>query len=415
MIDVAGTALTAEERERLCDPRVGGVIFFARNYTDSEQLRALAAEIRALRSPSLVIAVDHEGGRVQRFRGDGFTRLPAMRTIGALWESDHVEALAAARTTGFVLAAELVAHGVDLSFAPVLDLDYACSRAIGNRAFHRDPAVVAALAQSLVAGMAEAGMGAVGKHFPGHGCVEADSHHDVPVDERAFETIWADDMAPYRHRLLRQLAGVMPAHVVYSRAEPQNPGPAGFSRFWLNDILRGRLGFNGVIFSDDLNMAGALVAGDIVARVSAAAAAGCDMLLVCNRPDLVAELFDRGMPEPDAASLARLAALATPVSRPWCADPFALELYLPYLQAREKVLALSAMDSVDNSTMAAATIGMGLPNKGSDGQFPSALAGPVEARDSTENAFRQVQGERNCPETQGERNCPETSGPLPRT
>ncbi|MDR1062879.1 MAG: beta-N-acetylhexosaminidase [Azoarcus sp.] len=363
MIDVAGVELTAVERERLCDPRVGGVIFFARNYMDSAQLRALAAEIRALRTPSLVIAVDHEGGRVQRFRGDGFTRLPAMRTIGALWESDHVEALAAARTTGFVLAAELVAHGVDLSFAPVLDLDHGCSRAIGNRAFHRDPAVVAALAQSLVAGMAEAGMGAVGKHFPGHGYVEADSHHDVPVDERAFETIWADDMVPYRHRLLRQLAGVMPAHVVYSRAEPQDPGPAGFSRFWLNGVLRGKLGFNGVVFSDDLNMAGALVAGDIVARVSAAAAAGCDMLLVCNRPDLVAEVLDRGVPEADAASLARLGALATPTPQPWFADPFALELHPPYLQAREKVLALSAMDSVDNSTMAAATIGAKQPDK----------------------------------------------------
>jgi beta-N-acetylhexosaminidase len=363
MIDVAGAALGDGERERLCDPRVGGVIFFARNYTDSAQLRALATEIRALRSPPLVIAVDHEGGRVQRFRGDGFTRLPAMRTIGALWEDDHVEALAGARAAGFVLAAELVAHGIDLSFAPVLDLDHGCSRAIGNRAFHRDPAVVAALAQALVAGMAEAGMGAVGKHFPGHGYVEADSHHDVPVDERAFETIWADDMAPYRHRLLRQLTGVMPAHVVYSHAEPRNPGPAGFSQFWLKDILRDRLGFNGVIFSDDLNMAGALVAGDIVARVSTAAAAGCDMLLVCNRPDLVAELLSRGMPDADAASLARLAALAPPAPRPQLADPFALELHLPYLQAREKVLALSAMDSVDNSTLAAATIGAERQNK----------------------------------------------------
>jgi beta-N-acetylhexosaminidase len=363
MVDVAGTALTAEERERLCDPRIGGVIFFARNYTDSAQLRALAAEIRALRSPPLIIGVDHEGGRVQRFRGDGFTRLPAMRTLGTLWEDDHVDALAGARATGFVLAAELVVHGVDLSFAPVLDLDHGCSRAIGNRAFHRDPAVVAALAQALVAGMAEAGMGAVGKHFPGHGYVEADSHHDVPVDARAFEAIWADDMAPYRHRLLRQLTGIMPAHVVYSHAEPQNPGPAGFSPFWLKTVLRDRLGFDGLIFSDDLNMAGALVAGDIVARVSAAAAAGCDMLLVCNRPDLVTELLARGIPDADPASLARLAALAPPAPRPWLADAFALELHPPYLAAREKVLALSAMDSMDNSAMAAATIGAKQQNK----------------------------------------------------
>lgn len=290
MIDVAGLALADDERERLCDPRVGGIILFARNYTDSGQLRALTAEIRALRSPALVIAVDHEGGRVQRFRGSGFTRLPAMRTLGAAWETDHAEALAAAHATGFVLAAELVAHGIDLSFAPVLDLDHGCSRAIGSRAFHRDPSVVAALAQALVAGMNEAGMGAVGKHFPGHGYVEADSHHDVPVDERTLAEIRADDMLPYRHSLLRQLAGVMPAHVIYPHAEPRHPGPAGFSSFWLKEVLRGELGFDGVIFSDDLNMAGALVAGDIVARVGAAAAAGCDMLLVCNRPDLVADL-----------------------------------------------------------------------------------------------------------------------------
>jgi beta-N-acetylhexosaminidase len=365
MIDVAGTELTAEERTRLCDPRVGGVILFARNYTGSEQLRALTAAIRALRSPQLVVAVDHEGGRVQRFRTDGFTRLPAMRTIGTLWDQDHeqghLRALEAARTTGFVLAAELVAHGVDLSFAPVLDLDYAKSKAIGSRAFHRDPAVVAALAQALVAGMAETGMGAVGKHFPGHGFVEADSHHDIPVDARTFDEIWNDDIAPYRHRLLRQLTGVMPAHVIYSHAEPGQPGPAGFSRYWLREILRERLGFKGIIFSDDLNMAGALVAGDIVARVAAAAAAGCDMLLVCNRPDLVADLLQRGVPEPDAASRARLAAPGLPAARPWLTDPFALELHAPYLQAREVVAALAATEAGDNTAMAAATIGAERP------------------------------------------------------
>ncbi|MDR0633895.1 MAG: beta-N-acetylhexosaminidase [Azoarcus sp.] len=357
MIDVAGLALADDERERLCDPRVGGIILFARNYTDSGQLRALTAEIRALRSPALVIAVDHEGGRVQRFRGSGFTRLPAMRALGAAWETDHAEALAAAHATGFVLAAELVAHGIDLSFAPVLDLDHGCSRAIGSRAFHRDPSVVAALAQALVAGMKEAGMGAVGKHFPGHGYVEADSHHDVPVDERALAEIRADDMLPYRHSLLRQLAGVMPAHVIYPHAEPRHPGPAGFSPFWLKEVLRGELGFDGVIFSDDLNMAGALVAGDIVARVGAAAAAGCDMLLVCNRPDLVADLLARGMPGTDPASLARLAALAVPAPRPWLADPSALASHQPYLQAREKVLVLAALEAADNSAMAASTIG----------------------------------------------------------
>ncbi|MDA0236575.1 MAG: beta-N-acetylhexosaminidase [Proteobacteria bacterium] len=274
MIDVAGTALTDEERERLRDPLVGGVILFARNYTGSEQLRALTAEIRGLRDPALIIAVDHEGGRVQRFRTDGFTRLPSMRSLGALWAQDHLVALDAARATGVVLAAELRAHGVDLSFTPVLDLDYGCCRAIGNRAFHRDPQVVAALAQALCAGMAEAGMGCVGKHFPGHGFVEADSHHDVPVDERDFDTVWNEDIAPYRHRLGRQLAGVMPAHVVYPNADPSpEPQPAGFSPFWLKEVLRDRLGFQWVIFSDDLNMEGARVAGDIVGRAKAAYAA----------------------------------------------------------------------------------------------------------------------------------------------
>ena len=358
MIDVAGTALTDEERERLLDPLVGGVILFARNFTGSEQLRALTADIRAVRDPALIIAVDHEGGRVQRFRTDGFTRLPSMRSLGALWEQDHLAALDAARATGFVLASELRAHGIDLSFTPVLDLDYGCCRAIGSRAFHRDPQAVAALAQALVAGMAEAGMGAVGKHFPGHGFVEADSHHDVPVDERDFDTVWNEDIAPYRHRLGRQLAGVMPAHVIYPNADPSSePQPAGFSPFWLKEVLRGRLGFKGVIFSDDLNMEGARVAGDILGRAKAAYAAGCDMLLVCNRPDLAAELLDRWAPEPDADHLARLAAITPAVAPPaWLADPFVLELHTAYLQARERVGTVHD-DTSTAATMTAAAIG----------------------------------------------------------
>lgn len=334
MLDVAGTTLTDEERERLCDPLVGGVILFARNFADSEQLAALTAEIHALREPALVIAVDHEGGRVQRFRTDGFTRLPAMRALGRLWEDDHVAALEAARATGFVLAAELLAHGVDLSFTPVLDLDYGTSGVIGDRALHRDPQVVATLAAALAAGLAEAGMGCVGKHFPGHGYVEADSHHEIPIDARDFETLWAADIAPYRHRLGRQLAGVMPSHVIYANIDAQ---PAGFSAFWLQDVLRGRLGFDGVIFSDDLTMEGACVAGDIVARARAARAAGCDMVLVCNRPDLAAELLDRWAPQIDAASRARVAALK---ARRRHADPYALELDPAYQQARARVLAL---------------------------------------------------------------------------
>ncbi|CAI09283.1 beta-N-acetylhexosaminidase [Aromatoleum aromaticum] len=334
MLDVAGFALTEEERERLLDPLVGGVILFARNFRDSEQLQALTAEIHALRSPALIIAVDHEGGRVQRFRTDGFTRIPSMRCLGRLWERDHVAALESARCAGYVLAAELLAHGVDLSFTPVLDLDYGCSRVVGDRAFHRDPLVVAALAQSLVSGMADAGMGCVGKHFPGHGYAEADSHVEIPVDEREFDAIWTEDIAPYRHRLGRQLAGVMPAHVIYPRVDPN---PAGFSRFWLQDILRGRVGFGGVIFSDDLTMEGATVVGDILARARAAFGAGCDVVLVCNRPDLAVDLLDRWAPDIAPESRARIEALR---SRPQAADPFALELHPVYRQARDVVAGL---------------------------------------------------------------------------
>ena len=362
MVDVAGLALTNEERKRLCDPRIGGVILFARNFADSAQLRALTNEIRSLRKPDLIIAVDHEGGRVQRFRTDDFTRLPAMRTLGAMWAHDEDWALEAARAVGFVLAAELASHGVDLSFTPVLDLDYGCSRAIGNRAFHRDPAVVASLALALVSGMADVGMGAVGKHFPGHGCVEADSHHDIPVDERTFDSIWDEDIVPYRQQgLLQRLAGVMPAHVVYPRAEPGKAGPAGFSPFWLKEVLRGRLGFEGIIFSDDLNMAGAtLVAGDVVERVAAAAHAGCDMWLVCNRPDLVAELLSRGTPEVDSATRARLNALTVPAPHPWPTD--VLAQHPPYIRARENVLAVLDIEVADHSAMAAADIGATRPN-----------------------------------------------------
>lgn len=336
MLDVAGTCLSDDERERLCDPLVGGVILFARNFTGSEQLMALTAEIRAVRDPALIVAVDHEGGRVQRFRGDGFTRLPPMRALGQRWDHDHVAALETARSTGLVLAAELIAHGVDLSFTPVLDLDYGVSRVIGDRAFHRDPQVVAKLAAALAAGMAEAGMGCVGKHFPGHGFIEADSHVDIPVDERGFDQVWEADIAPYRHRIGRQLAGVMPAHVRFPAIDPQ---PAGFSPFWLQDVLRGRLGFDGVIFSDDLTMEGATVVGDIVARARAAFSAGCDMVLVCNRPDLADDLLDRWAPLVSDAVHTRL--LRLKASRRH-GDAFDLELNPIYRDARARVEALCA-------------------------------------------------------------------------
>jgi beta-N-acetylhexosaminidase len=289
MLDVAGLELAAEERAVLRHPLVGGVILFARNYASSEQLHALTASIHALRDPPLLVAVDHEGGRVQRFR-DGFTMLPAMRSLGMLHERDTALATRLARATGVVLAAELVAHGVDFSFTPVLDLDYGRSEVIGSRAFHSSPEVVGALAGALLDGLGVAGMAAVGKHFPGHGYVEADSHHAVPVDERDLADIDAMDLAPYRTLFAQGLAGVMPAHVVYPRVDAV---PAGFSRIWIERVLRGRLGFDGVVFSDDLSMEGAGVAGDIVARARAALGAGCDMVLVCNDAPAATRLLDR--------------------------------------------------------------------------------------------------------------------------
>lgn len=334
MLDVAGPELSAEEREILCHPLVGGVILFARNYVDPQQLCALTASLRAARA-ELVISVDQEGGRVQRFR-EGFTRLPSMRRVGAAWAADPGLGKVAARHAGFVMGAELRAHGVDLSYAPVLDLDYGTSTVIGDRAFHRDPQVAAELAGEVVAGLAEAGMGAVGKHFPGHGAVEADSHVAIPVDGRGFEAVWAEDILPFR-LLAGELAGVMPAHVIYQHVDPR---PAGFSPFWLQDILRAKLGFKGVIFSDDLTMEGASVAGDILARAEAAHAAGCDMVLVCNRPELAVRLLDDWRPRVGSDSSARIAALRPrPGKVP--ADPATLAGWAPYLAARSTLSSLA--------------------------------------------------------------------------
>ncbi|WP_246128559.1 beta-N-acetylhexosaminidase [Zoogloea oleivorans] len=334
MLDVAAYEVTSEEREILQHPLVGGVILFARNYAEPEQLRALTTAIRAAR-PELLISVDHEGGRVQRFR-DGFTRLPAMRRLGEGWSADPEAAKQQARHAGFVLAAELRAHGVDLSYAPVLDLDYGVSSVIGDRAFHRDPLVATELARAVVAGLADVGMRAVGKHFPGHGAVEADSHVAIPVDLRSFDEVWKDDVQPFR-LLAGELGGVMPAHVIFKNIEPR---PAGFSAFWLQEILRGKLGFEGVIFSDDLTMEGASVAGGIVARAEAAHSAGCDMVLVCNRPDFAVELLDGWQPAVSADSSKRIAALRPrPGTAP--ADPATLAGWAPYRTARESVLALA--------------------------------------------------------------------------
>ena len=280
MLDVGGLALTAEERERLRHPSAGGVILFARNFESPRQLLALTTEIHALRRPELLIAVDHEGGRVQRFQ-QGFTRIPPMRSLGKRWESDAAHAKALAEAMGYVIAVELRSHGVDFSFGPVLDVDFGSSSVIGDRAFSDEPATIAVLAGAFVAGLTAGGAASVGKHFPGHGYVRADSHVDVPLDARSVAEIEAADLLPYRGLIARGLAGVMPAHVIYPAVDRR---PAGFSSVWLKDILRGRLAFDGMIFSDDLSMEGASAAGGPNERALAALEAGCDMVLLCNAP-----------------------------------------------------------------------------------------------------------------------------------
>jgi beta-N-acetylhexosaminidase len=280
MLDPSGPVLTDDDRRRLRHPAAGGVILFARNYENAAQLAALTDEVRALREPQLLIAVDHEGGRVQRFK-DEFTALPAMRNLGQLWDRDREAGRAAARAAGYVIGAELAAHGLDFSFTPVLDLDYGASSIIGDRALHYDPLAVGALASALVRGLAEGGMAAVGKHFPGHGFATADSHLAVPRDDRPLQEILRKDVAPYVPAIAAGLAGVMPAHVIYAQVDAE---PAGYSRVWLQEVLRGRLGFSGMIFSDDLSMEGASTAGGVVERAHAALQAGCDMVLLCNDP-----------------------------------------------------------------------------------------------------------------------------------
>ncbi len=313
MLDVASTALTVDDRRRIAHENTGGVILFAPNFESRAQLCALVESIRALR-PEVLIAVDHEGGRVQRFRSDGFVRLPTMRSLGALWDSDAENgaliASRAATAIGFILAADLVSCGIDLSFTPVLDLDHGPSTVIGDRAFHRDARVVALLAKSLMHGLLLAGMSNCGKHFPGHGHVAADSHVAVPIDERDLDTILSDDAMPYAW-LAPVLASVMPAHVIYPAVDSK---PAGFSPIWLQDILRGRLGFEGAVFSDDLSMEGASVAGDVVAAARSALEAGCDMVLVCNDSGRADALLDRLEDRRDARSQSRLTALRAHVS-----------------------------------------------------------------------------------------------------
>ena len=276
MLDVAGQSLTDEDRELLRHPGTGALILFSRNYANPEQLDTLIGEIRA-ENPDILIAVDQEGGRVQRFR-EGFSRIPPMRCLGNLYDRDADAALAAARELGLLMAAELIPHGVDISFAPVLDMDFGASSVIGDRSFHADAEAVVALVAAFIDGMANAGMAATGKHFPGHGFVQGDTHLELPVDHRSLDEIRAQDMVPFI-KLADRLAGMMLAHIVYDQVDSQ---PAGFSRFWLHNVLRDELGYRGLIFSDDLSMEGAAGAGSYAQRAALALDAGCDMVLVCN-------------------------------------------------------------------------------------------------------------------------------------
>ena len=297
VLDVEGLELNAHDKKRILHPLTGGVILFGRNYKDRAQLTKLTQTIHDLR-PDVLISIDHEGGRVQRCRTDGFTHLPAMGKLGQLWSSgikgkkstpaaNALLAMNAASAVGYILAAELRACGVDFSFTPVLDLDYGRSKVIGDRSFSGEPSIVAALSKNINHGLLMAGMKNCGKHFPGHGWAEADSHVAIPVDERPLEKILAQDAQPYAD-LGIALDSVMPAHVIYPKVDKH---PAGFSKVWLQDILRKRIGFTGVIFSDDLSMEGASVAGSVVNGAQMALRAGCDSVLICNRPDLADQLL----------------------------------------------------------------------------------------------------------------------------
>jgi beta-N-acetylhexosaminidase len=305
MVDVLGLELSEQERDILQHPLVGGVILFSRNYESPEQVAALTASIRALRDPHLIISVDHEGGRVQRFR-KGFTRLPPIGTLGKQYMQHPQQTLEYAEKTGWLMAAELRSVGVDFSFAPVLDLDYGVSEIIGDRAFHRDPEAVASMAYAYIQGMKRAWMPAVGKHFPGHGGVEVDSHLGLPVDSRHFEDMIQADILPFSRLCQTELAGIMPAHIVYEQSDSL---PAGFSPFWIKEILRDRLGFQGAVLSDDLSMEGAAVMGNSLERAEAALDAGCDMVLVCNKPESVIQVIDGLKVKDDALRHMRLVRL----------------------------------------------------------------------------------------------------------
>ncbi|HLU61903.1 MAG TPA: beta-N-acetylhexosaminidase [Gammaproteobacteria bacterium] len=305
MIDIDGIELSAEDREVLRHPLVGGVILFTRNFESIEQLAALVRDIHALRTPRLIVAVDHEGGRVQRFR-QGFTVLPPAAAYGRLYDEDRQAGLAAAEQGGWLMAAECLALGIDISFAPILDLDHGVSSIIGDRAFHRSIDGVAQLAGAWMRGMKRAGMAATGKHFPGHGGIAADSHLELPVDERDYVTLRQRDMVPFERLIRNRLAAIMMAHVVYPAVDSL---PASFSPRWIRSELRQSLDFQGAVFCDDLTMEGAVVIGDYTARARQALEAGCDMLPVCNRREGVIEILDRLVEHDDPASQLRLVRL----------------------------------------------------------------------------------------------------------
>ena len=302
MVDVAGKSLLPEDRDILLHPLVGGVILFTRNFSDEAQLCALLGEIHALRSPRLLIAVDHEGGRVQRFRND-FTRIPSMRQIGHAYDLNHLAGRELARQAGWVIGSELKSAGIDLAFSPVVDLDLGVSEVIGDRSFHKNPDVVATLAGALAAGMREAGMCATAKHFPGHGAVALDSHVALPVDRRIYADL-VGDLTPYRRLMMNGLESVMMAHVVFPEIDHL---PASLSRRWVHNILRGDMNFQGAVFTDDLSMAGAAAFGDIVTRAQLSLEAGCDMLPVCNARASVIQLLDSLNPAARPVSALRIA------------------------------------------------------------------------------------------------------------
>jgi len=288
MADILGLELSAEEKDRLRHPAIGSVILFSRNYESPEQLAALTTDIHELREPPLLIAVDHEGGRVQRFR-KGFTHLPVMRRYGDLFDHDPAQALQQCSTAGWLMASELLQLGVDFSFAPIADLGSGVSDVIGDRAFHSKPGIAAELALSFMLGMRKAGMAATAKHFPGHGSVQGDSHHMIPVDDRDFDQLSDNDLVPFRVMIASAVEGMMTAHVIYPQMDSQ---PPTFSKHWLQQVLRDQLGYKGLIFSDDLSMEGAKMAGGPYERARAAMGAGCDVVLVCNDTSALGEVVD---------------------------------------------------------------------------------------------------------------------------